>query len=147
MSHVRRAVACIGALAVALLFALAASRRGAADPASTAAADAAVAWLKTQQQPDGGFEVAGSPASRRATPCSRSPSRRRPARRGAPREALAAVGALQGRRLRARRRSTTSTPTPRRSTTAGAAAKTIVLVDRAARPRPDRVRPAGDGRR
>src|SRR5690242_19167088 len=34
---------------------------GAADPASTTAAAKAVDWLKTQQKPDGGFEVAGFP--------------------------------------------------------------------------------------
>lgn len=33
----------------------------AGDPANTTAAAKAVAWLVTQQQPDGGFEVAGSP--------------------------------------------------------------------------------------
>ena len=56
----------VGASCVALLtlsFAAFASLgvAGAADPASTTAATKAVAWLKTQQQADGGFEVAGFP--------------------------------------------------------------------------------------
>src|SRR3954469_25421081 len=59
MSHVRRAVACIVALtAGVLVFALPA---GSAPPASVAAADAASSWLQTQQQSDGGFEVAAFP--------------------------------------------------------------------------------------
>jgi hypothetical protein len=59
MSHVRRAVACAGALAVTCIsFAVSAN---ALDPASKTSADAAVTWLKTQQQPDGGFEVAAFP--------------------------------------------------------------------------------------
>ncbi len=57
MLHVRRAVACCGALTVALI-SLAGPAR-AATPASVTSANAAVAWLETQQQPDGGFEVAG----------------------------------------------------------------------------------------
>ncbi len=44
--------------AIAVLFSSSVAPVGAADPASNAAASAAVAWLKTQQQPDGGFEVA-----------------------------------------------------------------------------------------
>jgi len=63
MSHVRRAVACAGALAVTFFsFALPASTTAnAVDPASTRSADAAVSWLKSQQQADGGFEVAQFP--------------------------------------------------------------------------------------
>lgn len=48
-------------VALAALTALRGPRAGAVDPASIAAADAAVAWIVTQQQPDGGFEVAGFP--------------------------------------------------------------------------------------
>ena len=64
MLHVRRAVACCGALTVALFSFASLSVNGAAnaaDPASKSTADAAVAWLETQQQPDGGFEVAQFP--------------------------------------------------------------------------------------
>jgi hypothetical protein len=59
MSSPRRVLAGIGALALSL-FVFSASAP-AADPASNATATAAVAWLVTQQQPDGGFEVVGSP--------------------------------------------------------------------------------------
>jgi hypothetical protein len=60
MSHVRRAVACAGALAVTLFsFAVSTSpAANAVDPASTTTADAAVTWLKAQQESDGGFELA-----------------------------------------------------------------------------------------
>jgi hypothetical protein len=64
MLHVRRAVACCGALTVALVSLAGLSSTGAAsaaDPASKSTADAAIAWLETQQQPDGGFEVAQFP--------------------------------------------------------------------------------------
>jgi hypothetical protein len=57
MSHGRRAVACIVTLTAALfVFAVPA---GSVPPASVTSADAAVTWIDTQQQPDGGFEVAG----------------------------------------------------------------------------------------
>ena len=141
-TFVVRSRAC-SALAVAFSFTLVGRRpRTRPTPRRTTTADAAVAWLKTQQQPDGGFEVAGVPRLRDPRRRrSRSPSRRRPARRGARAEALAAVGALHyGGGPRARRRSTRSTPSPPRVTTAGAAAKTIVLERVAARPRPDGVR-------
>jgi hypothetical protein len=63
MSHVRRAVACIVALTAALFTtALPLSSAAHAVPASsTTAAAAAVTWLETQQQSDGGFEVAAFP--------------------------------------------------------------------------------------
>jgi hypothetical protein len=54
MSHVRRVVACCGALTLA--FSLFAASASAATPASVTSATAAAIWLKTQQQPDGGFE-------------------------------------------------------------------------------------------
>ena len=59
MSHVRRAVACIVTLTAALfVFALPA---GSVPPASVTSAGAAVAWLKTQQVVDGGFEHTSFP--------------------------------------------------------------------------------------
>ena len=58
MSRIRRVLACSSALAIALLFTASVAPADAADPASATAAADAVAWLKTQQQPDGGFEVA-----------------------------------------------------------------------------------------
>jgi hypothetical protein len=63
MSHVRRAVACAGALAVTCCsFALSvAPSAHAVDPASKTSADAAVSWLVANQQPDGGFELAAFP--------------------------------------------------------------------------------------
>ncbi len=63
MSHVRRAVACTVALAAALFTtALPLSTAAQAVPvSSTTAAAAAVTWLETQQQADGGFEVAAFP--------------------------------------------------------------------------------------
>jgi hypothetical protein len=57
MTRIRRVLACTSALAVAILFISPVAPAGAADPASTTASANAVAWLKTQQQPDGGFEV------------------------------------------------------------------------------------------
>ncbi|HZP31648.1 MAG TPA: hypothetical protein VFC99_22030 [Acidimicrobiia bacterium] len=62
MDRFWRVVACCVVL-VSLSFAAFASLgvAGAADPASTAAAGNAVGWLKTQQQSDGGFELAGFP--------------------------------------------------------------------------------------
>ncbi|MEX2100786.1 MAG: hypothetical protein WEB19_05165, partial [Acidimicrobiia bacterium] len=59
MSRSHRVLAVLGALAFTVL-ALPQSAP-AADPASDTAAAAAVAWLKTQQQADGGFEVVGFP--------------------------------------------------------------------------------------
>ncbi|MEX1007974.1 MAG: hypothetical protein WD271_09045 [Acidimicrobiia bacterium] len=64
MTRSRRVFACISASALAVLFSSSVAPVGAADPASPdpislGAAASAVAWLKTQQQPDGGFEVAG----------------------------------------------------------------------------------------
>jgi len=62
MDRFWRVGACCAAL-VALLFTgfVSLSAAGAADPASTTAGGKAVGWLLTQQQPDGGFEVAGFP--------------------------------------------------------------------------------------
>ena len=60
MSRTRLLAACFGALTFVSV-ALTTSPAGAATAADTAAATKAVDWLKTQQQADGGFEVAGSP--------------------------------------------------------------------------------------
>jgi hypothetical protein len=59
MTRLRRVLACITALALASLAAWSAAPADAADPASESAAAQAVAYLKTQQQSDGGFEVSG----------------------------------------------------------------------------------------
>jgi hypothetical protein len=59
MPSSRRVLAVIGALAISL-FVLSSSAT-AVDPASHATAASAVAWLETQQQPDGGFETVGFP--------------------------------------------------------------------------------------
>ncbi|HEY3673417.1 MAG TPA: hypothetical protein VGN51_20950 [Acidimicrobiia bacterium] len=63
MSHVRRAVACIVTLTAALFaFALPVSTAAhAVPPTSTTTANGAVSWLVAQQQPDGGFELAQFP--------------------------------------------------------------------------------------
>lgn len=61
MTRTRRVLACSSALAIAVLFSSSVAPAGAADPASTTASANAVAWLKTQQQPDGSFEVAQFP--------------------------------------------------------------------------------------
>ncbi len=62
----RRRVISRGVVALACALAsttlvLGAGPADAADPASQTTASSAVAWLKTQQQPDGGFEMAGFP--------------------------------------------------------------------------------------
>jgi hypothetical protein len=67
MTRSRRVPACISTLAVLALCTSFFVRAGAADPASAAAANAAVSWLGTQQQPDGGFEIA-APGSIFETP-------------------------------------------------------------------------------
>ncbi len=60
--RVPRFCACLGALALALSLTVPfAAPAGAADPAAESAADSAAAWLRTQQEADGGFEVAGFP--------------------------------------------------------------------------------------
>ncbi|HXY93717.1 MAG TPA: prenyltransferase/squalene oxidase repeat-containing protein, partial [Acidimicrobiia bacterium] len=56
MTRTRRVLVCSSALALLIVLSSSVAPAGAADPASTAAAEAAVAWLKTKQQPDGGFE-------------------------------------------------------------------------------------------
>jgi hypothetical protein len=59
MSRTRRVLASLGAVALALLVFPVSSR--AVTPADVAVAADAAAWIVTQQQPDGGFEVAQFP--------------------------------------------------------------------------------------
>lgn len=66
MSRTRSLAACLGAGALVLVAVLATApaagaANGAPPTANAAAVAKAVAWLRTQQQADGGFEVAGSP--------------------------------------------------------------------------------------
>jgi hypothetical protein len=58
MTRIRRVLACFSAIALAFLFSSSVAPAGAADPASNTLAANAVAWLNTQQLPDGSFEVA-----------------------------------------------------------------------------------------
>jgi len=67
MTRTRGVLACISALALLALCSSFFIPVGAADPASTAAANSAVSWLATQQQSDGGFEIA-APGSIFETP-------------------------------------------------------------------------------
>jgi hypothetical protein len=124
MSHARRAVACIGALTVTLFsFALSAH---AVDPASKSTADAAESWLIAQQQPDGGFELAQFPGFETRDAALAIAEDAQTGGTWSTTEALDALAAVkyQG-----------SGPTPLNAlddyaatiTTAGAAAKTIVL--------------------
>jgi hypothetical protein len=57
----RAGACCVALVSFVLAGFVSLASAGAADPASTTAAGKAVTWLKTQQQPDGGFEVAGFP--------------------------------------------------------------------------------------
>jgi hypothetical protein len=124
MMHVRRAVACCGALAVSLC-AWSGTATG-ADPASKAVAVHAVDWLATEQQVDGGFESAGAPGfeTRDATLAIAENAQTGPTWSVA--EALAAVQSLEAGG---------SGPTPLAflesdtnvANSAGGAAKTIVL--------------------
>jgi hypothetical protein len=129
MLHVRRAVACFGASTVALFSFAAISSTGtarAADPASRATATAAVGWLETQQQPDGGFELAMFPGFETRDAALAIAEGAQTGSTWNPTEGLDALAALQYGG---------SGPTPLDAldafaatiTTAGAAAKTIVL--------------------
>ncbi len=60
MSFTRRRRALIGALALTLVLS-ACKFTGFGDPAAKSTAATATAWIKTQQQPDGSFEVAAFP--------------------------------------------------------------------------------------
>ena len=128
MSHARRAVACIATLTAALFaFALPVSTAAhAVDPASKATADAAVSWLVAQQQSDGGFELAQFPGFETRDAALAIAEDAQTGTTWSTSQALAAVGAVkyQG-----------TGPSPLDAldafaatvTTAGAAAKTIVL--------------------
>jgi hypothetical protein len=144
MTHARRALACCGALALLLASALFVAPAVAADPASVAGATKAVTWLETQQQSDGGFEVAGFPGFET-------------------RDAALAIAAAaqtgttwsttEARDVLAALKFAGNGPTPLDAldayaatiTTAGAAAKTIVLSAAPLGVDPSAFDPAGDG--
>jgi hypothetical protein len=146
MSHVRRAVACAGALAVTLFsFALSGPNVAhAVDPASKTTADAAVTWLKAQQLPDGGFELAAFPGFETRDAALAIAEDAQTGTTWSTSEALAAVGAVKY---------SGSGPTPLDAldayaatiTTAGAAGKTIVLSAAPLGLDPAAFDPAGDG--
>jgi hypothetical protein len=143
MSHVRRAVAGITALTAALLaFAVPAS---AVDPASKSTADAAVSWIESQQLPDGGFELAAFPGFETRDAALAIAEAAQTGSTWNPSEALAAVGAVKYHG---------TGPTPLDAlddfatndvTTAGAAAKTIVLTASPLGLDPAAFDPAGNG--
>jgi hypothetical protein len=146
MSHVRRAVACAGALAVTFFsFALSASPTASAvDPASKTTADAAVTWLKAQQLPDGSFELAAFPGFETRDAALAIAEDAQTGTGWSSSEALAAVAAVKYNG---------SGPTPLDAldafaatiTTAGAAGKTIVLTAAPLGLDPSAFDPAGDG--
>ena len=106
--------ACVAAMTAALVLS-SRSPRGSAPPASVAAADAAVSWLTTQQQPDGGFELAGFPGFE-TLDAAIAIAGQRPDRKHVEHERGRRRGRGRAvRRRRARLRSTPSMPTPRRS--------------------------------
>jgi hypothetical protein len=127
MTRIRRVLASCSALAVAILFVAPVAPAGAADPASVAASANAVAWLKTQQQPDGSFEVAQFPGFETRDAALAIAEQAQTGSTWDTGEALAAVEALQAGG---------NGPTPLdyleglvdASTDPGVAAKTVVLV-------------------
>jgi hypothetical protein len=142
MSHVRRAVACISALTAALFaFALPA---GSVPAASKTTADAAVSWLEAQQQPDGGFELAGFPGFETRDATLAIAEDAQTGSTWSTSEALAAVGAVKYH-------GTGPTPLDALDTfagtigTPGAAAKTIVLTASPLGLDPSAFEPAGNG--
>lgn len=124
MLHVRRAVACCGALTVAL-FSFPGTAR-AADPASQSTADAAVSWLAAQQKVDGGFELANFPGFETRDAALAIAEDAQTGSTWSPSEALDALAAVKYQ-------GSGATPLDALDdfaatvTTAGAAAKTIVL--------------------
>jgi hypothetical protein len=147
MSHVRRAVAWCTTLTAAFSFTLfLTSPAQAADPASQATADAAVAWLKTQQQSDGGFELAMFPGFETRDASLAIAEDAQTGTTWSTTEALAAVGAVHFG-------GTPAGATPLDAldafaatvTTAGAAAKTIVLSASPLGLDPAAFDPAGNG--
>ena len=125
MSRFQRVLAVFGALAIALLAFPASSP--AADPASNATSASAVAWLTTQQQTDGGFEVVGFPGFETRDASLAIAEQAQTGTSWSTSEARAALAALHF--------GDASGPTPLDAlddygatiTTAGEAAKTIVL--------------------
>ena len=147
MSHVRRAVAWCTTLTAAFSFMLfLTSPAHAADPASQATADAAVAWLKTQQQSDGGFELAMFPGFETRDAALAIAEDAQTGTVWSTSEAVAALAALHFG-------GTPAGATPLDAlddfgatvTTAGAAAKTIVLSAAPLGLDPSAFDPAGDG--
>ncbi len=147
MSHVRRAVAWCTTLTAAFSFTLfLTSPAQAADPASQATADAAVAWLKTQQQSDGGFELAMFPGFETRDASLAIAEDAQTGSTWSTTEALDALAALHFG-------GTPAGATPLDAldafgatiTTAGAAAKTIVLSAAPLGLDPAAFDPAGDG--
>ena len=147
MSHVRRAVAWCTTLTAAFSFTLfLTSPAQAADPASQATADAAVAWLKTQQQSDGGFELAMFPGFETRDASLAIAEDAQTGTTWSTTEALDAVGAVHFG-------GTPAGATPLDAldafaatvTTAGAAAKTIVLSASPLGLDPAAFDPAGNG--
>ncbi len=114
-------------------------------PTSTTTANAAVSWLVAQQQPDGGFEVAGFPGFETRDAALAIAEDAQTGGTWSTTEALNAVAAVQYERRRAHAARRPRRPTRRRSTTAGAAAKTIVLSAGPLGLDPAAFDPAGDG--
>jgi hypothetical protein len=147
MSQVRRAVAWCTTLTAAFSFTLFfSSPAPAADSASQATADAAVAWLKTQQQSDGGFELAMFPGFETRDASLAIAEDAQTGTTWSTTEALDAVGAVHFG-------GTPAGATPLDAldafaatvTTAGAAAKTIVLSASPLGLDPAAFDPAGNG--
>jgi hypothetical protein len=146
MSHVRRAVACAGALTVTLFsFALTASPvANAVDPASKTAAQAAITWLKAQQLPDGGFELAAFPGFETRDAALAIAENAQTGDTWSTSEALAAVGAVKYNGIGATALDALDAFAAT-ITTAGAAGKTIVLSAAPLGLDPAAFDPAGDG--
>ena len=146
MSHVRRAVACAGALTVTLFsFAVSSTpSAGAVDPASKTTADAAVSWLESQQQSDGGFELAAFPGFETRDATLAIAEAAQTGSTWSTGEALAAVGAVKYQ-------GTGATPLDALDAyaatvnEAGAAGKTILLSAAPLGLDPAAFDPAGDG--
>ena len=142
MSHVRRAVACAGALTVTLFsFTLSAN---AVDPASKTTAQAAITWLKAQQLPDGGFELAAFPGFETRDAALAIAENAQTGDTWSTTEALAAVGAVKYNGIGATALDALDAYAATIAT-AGAAGKTIVLSAAPLGLDPAAFDPAGDG--
>jgi hypothetical protein len=146
MLHVRRAVACAGALAVTICsFALTASTTAnAVDPASRTTADAAVTWLKAQQLADGGFELAAFPGFETRDAALAIAEHAQTGPTWSTSEALAAVAAVKYQGVGASPLDALDDYAAT-ITTAGAAGKTIVVSAAPLGVAPSAFDPAGDG--